>query len=100
MQWIRWLALVILILFSAYTLYAVRRENFWRSLAAVMALRWGRHVVADLYIGLMLFSFVVYLNEGSVWIMLLWLLPTLMLGNLVTLVYFVVSFQSLISHFL
>lgn len=99
MEAIRWIALVLLIFFSAYTIYASRTESFWRSLKTVMALKWGRQVVIDLYLGLLLFNFFVYLNEGSALAMLAWLLPTLILGNIVPLIYFVVSFQSLISHF-
>lgn len=99
MEAVRWIALIFLILFSIYTVYASRTENFWCSLKAVMALRWGRQVVIDLYLGLLLFNFFVYLNEGSVLVMLAWLLPTLILGNLVPLIYFIFSFQSLISHY-
>ncbi|NBD08944.1 MULTISPECIES: hypothetical protein [Corallococcus] len=53
----------------------------------------------DLYLGLFLFNFVIYLNEGSVLVAAAWLLPTLILGNIVPLIYFVVNFGSLVSHF-
>lgn len=95
----RWLALIVIILFSAYTVYASRTENFWKSLKTVMALKWGRQVVADLYIGLFIFNFIIYLNEGSALITLAWLVPTLILGNIVPLIYVVLNFESLILHF-
>lgn len=100
MDYIRWATVGVLILFSLYTVHATGTENFWRSLKTVMALRWGRQVVADLYIGLLLFHFFVYLNEGSFLMMLAWLAPSLILGNLVTLVYFVLNFNSLLGLFL
>jgi len=99
MESIRWVALALLILFSFYTIHASRTESFWRSLKTVMALKWGRQVVIDLYLGLLLFHFVIFLNEGSLLAMVAWLIPTLLLGNIVPLIYLVVSFQSLVSHF-
>lgn len=99
MEIVRWSALIILIFFSVYTIFATVKENFWRSFGAVLELKWGRQVVMDLYIGLFLFSFFVYLNEGSILIMLAWLVPFALLGNLVTLLYFIINFQSLISQF-
>lgn len=99
MESVRWLALLILVLFAGYTAYASRTESFWKSFKMVMALKWGRQVVLDLYIGLMLFSFIVYLNENSILLMLAWLIPTLILGNLVPLIYFILYFPTLISHF-
>lgn len=99
MESIRWIALATLILFTGYTVYASRTENFWKSLRIVFGLKWGRQVTADLYIGLFLFSFFLYLNEKSFLMLLLWLIPTLALGNLVTLIYFVINFSALVQHF-
>lgn len=100
MEYIRWAALAVLILFSLYTVHATGKESFWKSFKAVMALRWGRQMFADLAIGILLFHFFVYFNEGSLLMTLAWLAPSLILGNLVTLVYFVVNFYSLIEWFL
>lgn len=100
MEYIRWAALAALVFFSLYTVHAAGTESFWKSLKTVIALRWGKQVVADLYIGLLLFHFFVYFNEGSLLMTLAWLGPSLILGNLVTLVYFVVNFYSLLGLFL
>lgn len=100
MESLRWLALVLLILFSGYTVHASRTESFWKSLKSVLALKWGRQVTMDLYLGLLLFHFFVYLNEGSIALALVWLVPTLVLGNIVPLIYFVVNFNSLVGHFM
>ncbi|WP_224371750.1 hypothetical protein [Hyalangium versicolor] len=100
MEFVRWTALALLVLFSGYTVYASRTENFWRSLRTVMALKWGRQVTADLYLGLLLFNFFIYLNEASILITIAWLIPTLILGNIVPLVYFVLHFESLVGRFL
>ncbi|RKG73140.1 hypothetical protein [Corallococcus terminator] len=100
MEGIRWFALALLILFAGYTVHASRTESFWKSLKTVLALKWGRQVTIDLYLGLFLFSFFIYLNEGSILLAVAWLIPTLLLGNIVPLIYFVVNFHSLVSHFI
>lgn len=52
----RWFALALLILFAGYTVHASRTESLWKSLKTVLALRWGRQVTLDLYLGLFLFN--------------------------------------------
>ena len=99
MESIRWIAFAVFILFVGYTIYASRTESFWKSFKTVMALKWGRQVTIDLYIGLLIFNYFIYLNEGSFLVTLAWLIPTLILGNIVPLIYFVVHFESLIAHF-
>jgi hypothetical protein len=71
-----------------------------KSAKIVFALHWGRQVTIDLYIGLLLSCFFIYLNEASVAVTLLWLIPTLILGNIVPLIYFIINFDSLINHFI
>lgn len=100
MSFIKYSAILILLLFSGYTVYCSRQESFIKSARTVFALRWGRQVTIDLYIGLLLFCFFIYLNEASVLITLLWLIPTLILGNIVPLIYFIFNFDLLVNHFI
>ncbi|MBM3463216.1 MAG: hypothetical protein FJX76_14025, partial [Armatimonadetes bacterium] len=67
--------------FGAYTLYCFAVEPFWKSIRAIMALQWGRQVAADLYVGLLVFGFFVYVTEGCAVTALLWLVPALIIGN-------------------
>lgn len=97
---IRWIALGLLILFVGYTVYCSRTENFWKSCRAVFSYKWGRQVTIDLYLGLLLFIFFIYLNEGSALMALLWLIPTLVLGNIIPLFYFVLNFELIVRHFM
>jgi hypothetical protein len=97
---IRWIALALLIIFTGYTIYCSVRENFWRACRGVFAYKWGRQVTIDLYLGLLLFVFFIFLNEGSVSAAVIWLIPTLILGNIVPLLYFVIYFDSIVQHFL
>lgn len=95
----RWMILVTLVLFTGYTLECCRRENFFQSVRAILCLRWGRQVGADLYIGLVLALLFIYLREESVWVALAWTLPTLVLGNLTVLVYVLTHFEAIVQRF-
>ena len=99
METLRIIALLVLLAFSAYTIYVTRAENFFKSLRVFLKLHWGRQVILDLYIGLLLYGFFIYLNEGSLVMTFAWLVPALILGNPVTLLYFVLNFDSIIAHF-
>lgn len=85
------------LLFTAYSFYCSRRENLFTTVGKINKLYWGRQIGMDLYIGLSLTLFIVYLNEGSLLVVLLWLLPTLMYANLVTLLYFALHFDSIVA---
>lgn len=100
MQFVRYGALVLLVVFSVFTIYVSRAESFWKSLRIMWALKWGRQVTMDLYVGLFLFSFFIYMNENSLWVFIAWLLPMLIIGNPVTLLYFILNFESLAAHFI
>jgi tryptophan-rich sensory protein len=61
---------------------------------------WGRQIGIDLYIGLLLSVFLIYLHTGSVGIALFWLIPCLIFGNLATLLYFAIHYNSLVEKLL
>jgi hypothetical protein len=85
--------------FLAYTIYCSSREDVIASMRKLAELHWGRQVGADLYLGLLLTLFVVYLQEGSLLVVLLWLLPTLAFGNLATLLYFAIHYDAIVARF-
>lgn len=95
----KYAAVVALILFTSYTIYCSRTENFFKSCKTVFSLKWGRQVVTDLYLGLFLFLFLVYLKEASFTMFLVWAIPTLIFGNIVPLIYFVIYFQDFVRAF-
>ena len=86
--------------FTGYSAYCSARENLFRSIAKMAELHWGRQVGIDLYLGLSLTLFIVYLNEGSALVTLLWLVPTLAFANLATLLYFAIHYDSIVARFL
>ncbi len=73
-----WLALIG---FLAYSIHCSWKENFFRSIGAIAKLYWGKQVGADLYLGLFLAMFLIYLHQGA-WVALLWLIPVLIYANL------------------
>ena len=85
--------------FLFYSLYCSRKENIIRSVISMTKLHWGRQVGIDLYLGLFLTLFIVFLHQGLL-MMALWLLPILAFGNLATLLYFVIHFESIVSKFI
>lgn len=99
MESFRWIALGALIVFTLYTLSCIPRENFFTSLKSVLSLHWGRQFIIDLNLGFFLFSFFIYLNEGSAVTAILWLIPSILFGQIVTLTYFVLNFHDLVQGF-
>ncbi len=86
--------------FLAYSIYCSWHENLFKSIAKMAQLHWGRQVGIDLYIGLFLMLFIVYLNENSFLVLLFWFIPTILFGNLATLLYFAIHYDSILSKFL
>ena len=86
--------------FVAFSLYCSARENLFTTVTKIGELHWGRQIGLDLYLGLGLSLLVIYLNEGSLLTVLLWLLPMLVFANMATLLYFAVHFDQIVGRFL
>lgn len=86
--------------FLAYSIHCSRHEDLIATIGQVGRYHWGRQIGLDLYLGLGFTLFIVYLTEGSVWAVLLWLLPTLPFANLATLLYVATHYDRLVGHFL
>ena len=91
-----WLALIV---FLAYSIYCSFQENFFRSVRSIATLLWGRQIGADLYLGLFVALFIIFLNEG-VFVAFLWLVPILIYANLVVLLYIAINFESIVTKML
>ncbi len=89
----------VFVLFLAFSLYATHCENFFRSIGAMNRLIWGRQVGLDLYISVFLSLALIYLVEGSVWVLLLWLIPVLIFANLAILPYILLNFGEIVGLF-
>ncbi len=91
-----WLALLV---FLAYSVYCSFTENFFRSVRSIATLHWGRQIGADLYLGLFVSLFIIFLNEGAL-VAVIWLLPILIYANLVVLLYFAINFDTFVTKLL
>ncbi len=100
LQVLKFVAWAVFGLFVGYTLYCSWHENMFLSIRKMAALHWGRQVGIDLYIGLLLFLIFVYFNEQSMAMVLVWLLPTILYGNIIPLLYFASRFDSIVAAFL
>ena len=85
--------------FLAYSVYCSSREDLFRSIGVILTMHWGRQISADLYLGLLVGMFFIYLHDGAV-IALIWLLPTLAFANLSILLYMAINFESIVTRFL
>ena len=90
--------LVIYISFLAYSLWATQKENFFRTLRTMNGLWWGRQIGLDLYISVFLSLALIYLIEGSILILCLWLIPVLIFANLAILPYVLLNFTEIMGH--
>ncbi len=89
-----------LLAFLGYSLYCSSRESLPGTIKKIGKFHWGRQVGIDLYIGVFLTLFLIYLNEGSILPVILWLAPCLIFANLATLVYIFIHFDVLVARFI
>lgn len=86
--------------FLAYSIYCGTQASFIKSLPKITQFIWVRQIGIDLYLGVAMSLFIIYLNEGSLIVMLLWLLPILIYANLAVLLYVAMNYDSLIANFI
>lgn len=82
-----------------YSLYCSTVENFFKTLKNISPMKWARQIGYDLYAGLILGLGLIFLVEGSILILLLWLFPTLVYGNLTILLYVALNYDRIVSNF-
>lgn len=83
--------------FTAYTFNCSRNESLFRTMKVMQGLYWGRQIGIDLYIGLFLFIGLIGFHQGSLVTILLWAIPVLAFGNLATLLYVALHYDTLIE---
>lgn len=91
--WAAWLGFLI------YSLECSRHENLLTSIRQISRLYWGRQIGIDLYLGLGMFLLLIFLHQGPL-TLLIWLLPTLVFGNLAPLLYFALYYDQLVAKLL
>src|SRR5210317_532446 len=80
--------------FLGYSVYCSRVENIFKTIRLMSQRHWGRQIGVDLYLGLTLFLVFVYLHQGSLLLVALWIVPVLLFANLATLLYLALFFES------
>ncbi len=86
--------------FLIFSIYCSLHENIFRTIDQMLKLHWGRQIGLDLYIGITMFMGLIYLHEGSLLVVALWLVPTVLFANLATFLYLVINFESLLARFM
>ena len=95
----KYLLFFIFVLFLSFSLYATSRENFFKSIGKINGLLWGKQVGLDLYISVFLSLALIYMVEGSVIVLLLWVVPVLVFANLAILPFILFNFGEIVGHF-
>ncbi len=85
--------------FLGFSLYCTSQENFFKTLGKMTQMHWGRQVGIDLYIGLLVPLFLIYLVEGSLLTVALWFIPIFIFANLATFLYLALNFVTIVAHF-
>ncbi len=85
--------------FLAYSIYCSTQASFLKSLPRILNEVWSRQIGIDLYIGVIMSSFIIYLNEGSLLVLMLWIVPILIFANLAIMLYVAMNYDSIIAHF-
>ena len=85
--------------FLAYTLYCSSKDSFIKALPRINKEIWVRQIGIDLYIGVAMATFLIYLNEGSLLFVALWIVPILIFANLAILLYVAMNYGSIVAHF-
>ncbi len=75
--------------------WAASSANFFNSFAAVTADPWGLVALADLYLGFLILSVVIWLSEPDRKVALMWIVPIFFLGNVVSALWLMVKLPQL-----
>lgn len=75
--------------------WAASSANFMDSFADITADPWGLVALADLYLGFLIISVVIWLTEPDRKAALMWIVPIYFLGNIVTALWLMVKLPQL-----
>jgi hypothetical protein len=90
---------LVFISFSIYTIQCSVTEDFFTSLKKILGFKWSKQIFIDLAIGLFLSLFLIHWHSGSWIVTMLWIFPCVVFGNLATLLYFVIHYDTLVAVF-
>ncbi|MER3328451.1 MAG: hypothetical protein RIF34_02645 [Candidatus Kapaibacterium sp.] len=96
----KYLVWAVYLFFLGYSIYCSTKESFFKSIKMMFPLHWARQIGIDLYIGLLMSVSMIYLNEGSLLVFAIWLVPILIYGNLVSLLYVALNYDGIVAHFI
>ncbi len=94
---LRILLAVLAACFAGLIVRAVLAGDFWAAGAWLTTDPWGIVTLADLYLGFLLSSVVIVAAERN-WRAALWIAPIPFLGNIWTIVWFILRFPALLAR--
>lgn len=87
---------LVLFTFLGYSLYCHSHEDFFKTMKKTGKYHWTKQIGVDLYIGVGLVGYVIFLNQGML-VLALWLVPLLIYANLATLLYLAMNYDALVA---
>ena len=91
---------VVFFAFSAYSGFCTVREDLFETVKNIIGWHFGRQICLDLYVGLWLILFLIFLNEPTFLGFLAWAIPSLFYVNILSLLYVAIHFDQIVSKFL
>lgn len=96
----KYIAWFLFFAFLLYSIYCSSKESLFKTVRSIYPMLWARQIGIDLYLGLVISTFLIYLNEDSLFALAFWIVPNILFANLSVLLYVAMNYDSLISHFL
>ena len=93
-KYLFWLAFLA---FTSYSYYCSKYESLFSTVKVMSKRHWGRQIGIDLYIGLTMFLLLIFAHQDSTWVATLWVLPTLVFGNLAPLLYVALHYDTILA---
>lgn len=91
------ISLTLALLLAFFICTTIPNHSIFDETSAILQYTWGQIMLADLYIGFVVFFCFVLLLEKSLTKAFLWLVPTLFIGNIIPLLYVALSAKSLVQ---
>lgn len=86
--------------FFFYSGYCTLKEDLFDTVKKIVGWHFGRQICLDLYLGLGVMLFVMFLNEPTLLGFLAWAIPTLFYVNILTLLYVAIHFDQIVAKLL
>lgn len=87
------------VIFIGIVFWAIMEQPFSEGSEIITSSPWGILTLVDLYLGFFIFSGFIYLTNDNKWLVITWCLLLFVLGNVVSLIYIAINYQTITHKF-